>query len=66
LAATRNCGSCEELSPGLIRAFRLALGLAPVHAALLIQERPQREILRAGTSSVQKLLDIRICDTPAG
>ena len=42
------------------------LGLAPVHAGLLIQERPQRKILRAGASSVEKLLDVRICGASAG
>ena len=42
------------------------LGLAPVHTGLLIQERPQRKILRAGTSSVEKLLDVSIRGAPAG
>ena len=44
----------------------LELSLASVHAGLLIQERPQREILRAGAGSVEKLLDVGICGTPAG
>ena len=46
--------TCEELS------------LAPVRAGLLIQERPQREILRAGAGSVKKFLDVRICGAPSG
>ena len=33
---------------------------------LAIQELPQRKILGAGASSVEKLLDIRICGAPAG
>src|SRR6516165_4089766 len=66
LAATRQCGSCEELSPGVVRAADWPLGLALVHAALLIQERPQREILRAGASSIKKLLDVGTCGAPAG
>jgi hypothetical protein len=45
---------------------RWELSLAPIHAGLLIQERPQREILRAGAGSVEKLLDVRICGAPAG
>jgi hypothetical protein len=44
----------------------LKLSLAPVPAGLLIQERPQREILRAGAGSVEKLVDVRICGAPAG
>jgi len=54
------------LSPGFVRAFRLGSRTSSRHAALLIQERPQREILGAGTSSVQKFRYVRICDTPAG
>jgi hypothetical protein len=42
------------------------LSLAPIRAGFLIQERPQREILRAGAGSVEKLLDVRICGAPAG
>jgi len=42
------------------------LGLAPIRAGLFIQERPQREILGAGASSVKKLADVRICGAPAG
>jgi hypothetical protein len=48
-------------------AFPAAVpSLASVHAGLLIQERPQREILRAGAGSVEKLLDVGICGAPAG
>jgi hypothetical protein len=50
---------------GSMRA-RTELSLAPVRAGFLIQERPQREILRAGAGSVEKLLDVRICGAPAG
>ena len=42
------------------------LWLAPAHSTLRIQECPQRQILRAGASSVKKLLDIRIRGAPAG
>ena len=50
---------------------RLCLGLPASRTSshpcrLAIQELPQREILGAGASSVEKLLDIRICGAPAG
>ena len=51
---------------GFDRAFRWVFGLALIPSGLLIQERPQREILGAGASSVKKLLDVRIRGAPAG
>ena len=42
------------------------LSLAPVRGGFLVQERPQRQILRAGAGSVKKFLDVRIGCAPAG
>ena len=63
--------SADFLAPSAFPAAlplltRGELSLAPVRAGFLIQERPQREILRAGAGSVEKLLDVRIRCAPAG
>jgi hypothetical protein len=65
LVTTANVRSRGVLAPGFVWAFRL-LRLATSRVGLFIQERPQREILRAGAISVKKLLDVGICGAPAG
>ena len=52
-------GVGARLRPGLPVGL---LGLPSVRVGLLIQECPQREILWAGASSIQKLVHLRICD----
>jgi hypothetical protein len=54
------------LAPGFVRLPVGFFGQTPIRVGLFIQERPQREILVAGASSVKKLVDIRICGAPAG